>query len=115
MVFLAYLMPFVEIISLSRCRKDGGTFVEHAGFELAVFRLSEADSVYVIDNACPHAGGNLSGGAVEGTIVRCLSHDWPFDLRTGVCTDTPRAKVRSYRAEIRNESVWVDLPERTNA
>ena len=105
-------MAFVEVIPLRRCQKGGGTFVEHGGFELAVFRLGESDSVYVIDNACPHAGGNLSGGDVEGTVVRCRVHDWPFDLKTGLCTDTPRARVRSYPAEVRNDSVWVDLPER---
>ncbi len=105
------LLPFVEIIPLARCRKNGGTYIEHAGFELAVFRLKESDSICVIDNTCPHAGGNLSGGDLEGTIVRCPWHYWTFDLTTGACTDAPRARVRRYRSEIRDGVVWVDLPE----
>ena len=105
-------MAFVEVIPLSRCRKGGGTFVAHAGRELAVFRVPESDAVYVIDNACPHSSGNLSAGDMEGTIVRCPVHDWKFDLRTGACTDTPRAKVRRYPAEVRDGVVWVDLPDK---
>ena len=104
-------MSFVEVIELSRCRKGGGTFVEHDGRELAVFRAAESDEVYVIDNACPHSSGNLSAGELDGAIIQCPLHDWKFDLTTGVCTDTPRAKVERYPVEIRNGSLWVDLPE----
>ncbi len=104
-------MAFVEVIPLSRCRRGGGTFVAHSGHDLAVFRAAESDAVYVIDNACPHSSGNLSAGDMEGTIVRCPVHDWKFDLRTGACTDTPRAKVSRYPAEVRNGAVWVDLPD----
>ena len=123
-------MAFVEIISLARCHKGGGTFVRHGDLELAVFRLTEPgpcgtgfqpvkaaadvepdERVIVIDNACPHAGGNLSGGEVTGNTVTCRWHHWTFDLDTGACTDSPRtrARVRRYPAQIRDGAVWADL------
>lgn len=102
-------MALQRIIYTARCRPGAGTFIEVAGRELAVFLLDGPTRVRVIDNACPHAGGNLSGGAVQGEVVTCLLHDWQFDLRTGVCVDSARARVRCYPAEIRGGEVWADL------
>ncbi len=102
-------MPFVELIPLSNCHLGGGTFVERSGLELAVFRLTDPDRVIVVDNACPHAGGNLSGGEVTGNVVTCPWHQWKFDLKTGVCTHSPLAHVRRYPAEVRDGLVWADL------
>lgn len=101
---------FVELIALDRCHQNAGTFVEHDGRELAVFRLTGPDRVFVVDNACPHASGNLSGSEVDGRTVTCPSHQWRFDLETGVCTDSELARVRRYPAEVRNDVVWIDLP-----
>ena len=103
-------MPLVKLIQLSKCRLGGGTFVERNGLELAVFRLTGPDRIVVIDNACPHAIGNLSGGEVTGGVVTCPWHQWEFDLETGACTHSPLARVRRYPAEVRDGSIWVDLP-----
>lgn len=103
-------MALVKIISLRRCRHQGGTFVEHDGLELAVFRLTDPERVFVIDNTCPHSGGNLSGGAVSDCVVTCPWHGWKFDLASGVCVDSPRARVTRYRAEIRDDMVLAELP-----
>lgn len=104
-------MAFVELISLTSCRKGGGTFIETEGRELAVFWLDDPERVLVIDNACPHAGGNLSGGEVAGNVVTCRWHQWQFDLDTGVCTHSDRARVRRFRAEVRDGVVWADLSD----
>lgn len=99
-------MAMEKLISVERCRPGAGTFVEHAGRELAVFLLGEPPRAIVIDNACPHASGNLSGGQVEGNTVDCPWHHWKFDLGTGVCTNSDLARVRRYAAEIRSGWVW---------
>ncbi len=108
-------MAFVELIRLEKCRDGGGTFVPYGPGEYAVFRLRDPDRVFVIDNACPHAGGNLAGGDVTGHVVACRWHQWAFDLETGLCVHSDRARVRRYAAEIRDGAVWVDLPEETPA
>jgi 3-phenylpropionate/trans-cinnamate dioxygenase ferredoxin component len=38
---------------------------------------------YATDNHCPHLGGNLSQGKLEGTIITCPRHQSQFDLRDG--------------------------------
>jgi len=106
------VMEDVALIAVERCPLGRGVFVERDGFELAVFRLAEPPGVFVIDNTCPHAGGNLAGGEVTETIVTCPWHFWQFNLSTGIGTHSERAKVRSYPARIRDGQVWVQLSRR---
>jgi nitrite reductase/ring-hydroxylating ferredoxin subunit len=104
-------VPPVELISLTRCRKGGGTFVRHGERELAVFWLTDPERFFVIDNPCPHAGGSLSGGEVAGNVVTCPWHYWQFNLDTGLSTHSDHVRVRHYRTQIRNGTVWADLPD----
>jgi len=41
------------------------------------------DKYYAADNRCPHMGGRLSQGKLEGTIVTCPRHGSRFDLSDG--------------------------------
>jgi 3-phenylpropionate/trans-cinnamate dioxygenase ferredoxin subunit len=41
------------------------------------------DQYYATDNRCPHMGGNLSQGKLEGTVVTCPKHNSQFDLKDG--------------------------------
>ncbi len=41
------------------------------------------DNYYAADNRCPHMGGKLSQGKLEGTIVTCPLHGSQFDLTDG--------------------------------
>ncbi len=102
-------MAYVKLIEVVRCAEGCGTFVEHDGRELAVFRLTNPTRVVVTDNACPHANGNLSAGDVVGQVVSCPWHDWRFDLNTGVCVDSAHPRVARYPAESRDGFVYVDL------
>ena len=46
--------------------------------------LSNIDgSYYAISNTCPHMGGSLSEGTLEGGIITCPRHGSKFDVKTG--------------------------------
>jgi len=40
-------------------------------------------AIYALDNKCPHLGGDLSAGVLDGTMVTCPRHGAKFDVRTG--------------------------------
>lgn len=107
----AAAMPLLKLIPIQRCRNGGGIFIEYDGRELAVFLLDESRQVFVTDNACPHAAGNLSAGKIDGRVVTCPTHNWQFDLNRAACVHTPNVRLRRYNAEIRDGFVWVDLPK----
>ena len=51
------------------------------GREILLARV--ADKYYAADNRCPHMGGKLSQGKLEGTVVTCPRHGSQFDLGDG--------------------------------
>jgi len=38
---------------------------------------------YAVDNRCPHLGGDLSKGKLDGTTIICPKHRSEFDLKDG--------------------------------
>ena len=52
------------------------------GKVIAIFRTA-ADTVFALDDRCPHKGGPLSQGIVFGESVACPLHNWCIDLGTG--------------------------------
>ena len=38
---------------------------------------------YAIDNKCPHMGGSLFDGKLEGDTITCPLHGTVFDVKTG--------------------------------
>lgn len=59
---------------------------EMKGFstEKGTVLLANVDGTfYALDNKCPHMGGNLSGGELDGTTITCPRHGAKFDVRTG--------------------------------
>jgi 3-phenylpropionate/trans-cinnamate dioxygenase ferredoxin subunit len=62
---------------------EDGTMKEVSadGREILVVRVG--DNYYAADNRCPHQGGNLSRGKLEGTVVTCPLHGSQFDITDG--------------------------------
>ncbi len=87
---------WTRLLEVSALPPGKGRFIAAGGCELAVFHIAESGQFAVIDNSCPHAGGNLSAGSVANGAVTCPWHQWEFDLASGVCTTSDRVCVRRY-------------------
>ena len=84
------------------------------------------DSFYAADNHCPHMGGKLSQGKLEGTIVTCPRHHSQFDLTDGhvvrwtdwsgiklslsKAVKSPRP-LKTYRVRSEGDKVFIDSEE----
>ncbi|HUT66932.1 MAG TPA: Rieske 2Fe-2S domain-containing protein [Dehalococcoidales bacterium] len=51
------------------------------GREIMLARVG--DKYYAVDNRCPHMGGELSAGQLQGTVVTCPRHSSQFDITDG--------------------------------
>lgn len=72
--------------------------------------VANVDGVhYALANACPHQGGPLGEGEVEGHAVRCPYHGWQFDVRDGRCLSTQSDRVATYRVQVVGDAVCVAL------
>lgn len=85
---------------------DGQAKVVEVGERsIAVFNVG--GQFYAIDNLCPHRGGPLGEGDVEGTIVVCPWHAWRWDVTTGANANNPAVKVACYPVTVEQGGVFV--------
>jgi nitrite reductase/ring-hydroxylating ferredoxin subunit len=73
-----------------------------------VFVYKKGAEVFALGNECPHQGGMLCDGWVEGEIVTCPLHGWEFDLRTGACMTVPGESVPRFRVSVEDGAVFVE-------
>lgn len=62
-----------------------------------------------MDNVCPHRGGPLGQGMIEGNKVVCPWHGWVWDVKTGVAEQDPNMRVAVYPLKIENGDVLVEM------
>jgi 3-phenylpropionate/trans-cinnamate dioxygenase ferredoxin subunit len=103
--------------------KDG-TMMELliAGHDILIARVG--DNYYAVDNRCPHMGGKLCRGKLNGTVVTCSLHGSQFDLQSGQVIRwtnltgfmywvskmiKPPKPVTTYDLKVINETVYVEI------
>lgn len=74
-------MSYVEVASTEEFRDGSMQMFLVDGQQLVVARVG--DNYYCAENRCPHMGGNLSQGLLEGTVITCPRHHSQFDLTDG--------------------------------
>jgi nitrite reductase/ring-hydroxylating ferredoxin subunit len=89
--------------------------------EGALLEIVQGDDVYALSNVsgevraitgvCPHHGGPLGQGALEGSIVTCPWHAWQFDTAAGACVFDDTLRIPTYPVRIEAGDILVDLPK----
>jgi NAD(P)H-dependent nitrite reductase small subunit len=97
----------IKVGSLKEIPRSYGKVVQAGGKLIALFKMQ--DTVYAIDNECPHRGGPIGEGSVKGKLVSCPWHLWAFDITSGQCLSNPYGHVRSYAVSVDGDDVWVTV------
>jgi len=74
-------MGYIEIATKNDLMDGSKKIVKIDGHELMIAQIN--NKYYCSDNRCPHMGGNLSQGTLEGTVITCPRHHSQFDLTSG--------------------------------
>jgi nitrite reductase (NADH) small subunit len=75
-----------------------------------IIALFNVDGVfYALDGVCPHQGGPLGNGQLNGCIITCPWHGWQFDVRSGQHQLNAKLVHPRYDVRIEDGNVLVDL------
>ena len=96
----------VKVAKKGEIPDDTGKCVEVKGKEIALFKID--NKIYAIQHTCPHQGGPLAEGGIEGKVVTCPWHGWQFDVTTGECTFNPAIKQETYPVKEQGEDILVE-------
>ena len=99
-------MAMQKVAKASEIPVGGSKIVVFEDREVAVFKVKEKE-IYAVSNACPHQGGPLGEGYLDGTTVTCPWHAWEFDVRTGACKTVPQNRIKAYKVKIDGDDVWL--------
>lgn len=93
-----------QLAKLADIPEGGILRAEADGKPIALVRLG--DQVYAIDAVCPHRGGPLDEGDLDGGILTCPWHGWQFDVAAGTCLNSGEG-ITCYPVEVRGDAVFL--------
>jgi nitrite reductase/ring-hydroxylating ferredoxin subunit len=67
------------------------------------------DDYYCIDDWCPHAGGYMTQGPVEGMLAMCPIHGFQFEIDTGKCLQAAAFNVTNYPVTRRGDKLVINV------
>ena len=92
------MADFIEVAGIDQIRPGAGSRFLIAGKEVAIFNVD--GTICAIADTCPHAGGALGMGKLDGRIVICPVHGMKFDVTTGCFAGTSHFGVASFPAKV---------------
>ncbi|MBI2880697.1 MAG: non-heme iron oxygenase ferredoxin subunit [Candidatus Tectomicrobia bacterium] len=99
---------FVKVAKTGELSEHSGMCVEVGDKKIALFRTE--DGYCAIDDTCPHRGGPLSEGEVEGNEVTCPWHGAQFNIRSGDVLSPPAsAGVASYNVRVSGDDIEIEV------
>jgi NAD(P)H-dependent nitrite reductase small subunit len=101
------MSDFVRVIAVDELLPGQATEVAVDGQSVALFNVEGA--FHALSNRCPHRGGPLGQGFVEGTEVSCPWHNWTFDVTTGENDTDPTMRVPCHTVRVEDGHVLVRL------
>lgn len=100
-------MNWEQAARLDSCPEGGCLEVVVGDRIVALFNVE--GTVFALDGVCPHQGGPLGKGKLEGHVVTCPWHGWQFDVRDGQHQFSPSVQQPTLPVRIEGEWILVSL------
>ena len=98
------MAEFVTVAKTSDIEPGKMILVEVDDEDVAVANVN--GEYYAFGAECPHAGGPLDEGDVEGNIVVCPWHGAEFDMTTGKALTMPASdSISTYQVRVVGEEI----------
>ena len=75
----------------------------------AVALFNVGGTFHALAGRCPHRGGPLGQGVLDGPRVSCPWHNWTFDVTTGANVASAELRVPRHQVKVEDGHVHVKL------
>jgi nitrite reductase (NADH) small subunit len=101
-------MPWTKLANVGEL--PPGSVIEIARGE-DLYALCNVDGeIRALSGVCPHRGGPLGEGALNGGLISCPWHMWEFDSATGICALNDGVRGPTYPVRLEDDTIVADLP-----
>lgn len=98
---------WLDVVNMDELTPGTRRVVDVDGTAVAVFNLG--GEYFAIRDACPHDGGELANGKLEGEVIICPRHGARFSVRSGAVLGPPAYEdVRTYSVRVAQGKVQVE-------
>jgi nitrite reductase (NADH) small subunit len=101
-------MAFVKVGSLQAL--PPGSVMEAEVGEGTYAICNVGGELSALEGICPHAGGPLGQGNVDGDRLICPWHAWEYDCRTGVNDYDENVKLAKFPVKVEGDDILIDVP-----
>ena len=101
-------MPLVAVKPVSQLPPGRLTVVRTQDSKFVICNVD--GTLHCVSGLCPHAGGPLEQGTLEGHTLVCPWHGWRFDCRTGLSTGEKAAKLPTFSVVVQGEMILIEVP-----
>lgn len=102
---------FVRVCRRSEVTPGVATIARAGRYDVAIFDVG--GDVRVYENSCPHQGGPIGEGIVDGETITCPWHAWCFNLNDGKMTIGDFATLRAFDVRVEDDAVYVAAEPRS--
>ena len=99
------LSSFHKVARVGELPPGTGRTVDVNGTKIALFNVD--GRFHAIDDRCPHSGGSLGEGILQGCVVTCPYHFWQFDVRRGCSPEFADARVDRFEVRVEGDEISV--------
>jgi 3-phenylpropionate/trans-cinnamate dioxygenase ferredoxin subunit len=109
-------MAFVRVAATTDIPTGSMKKVNAGGQDILIANVGGAYSA--IANKCPHAGGSLAEGTLEGSTVTCPKHGGQFDVTSGKVVGKSKVLIfrvtpkdaKTYATRVEGQDILVEVP-----
>lgn len=98
----------IDVANVDGFAPDTCRLAEIDGTPIALFNIG--GEFFAILNACPHDGGELSNGMLEGDQIICPRHGARFSIKSGTVLSPPAYEnLTTFPVKVKNGRVLVEI------
>ena len=100
-------MPrLIKVATLGELTPGEGKLVQVDGEQIALFNIN--GTYHALGAVCPHEGGPLHEGVVEGDSIVCPWHAFDFKVTTGESGADPDLRVPIYVVAVQGTDICIE-------